>query len=200
DMDDDYELPNKSREVVLGIRKQNPVQDVEPINCANPVKYEAVNCEAPTIEIDTSEHFVPKETYKDRDELIKWVKGQAEKLHFTVVIVRSDQGLVSGKPCFMLGYEQGGVYRLSNKKARKKISIEERGSRKIGCPFRLRGYLPKLKEWNLTIVSGIHNHVLDKVLQGHLVVGRLKPEEKEMVAEMSENLIPPRNIMSTLKK
>ncbi|CAJ2651984.1 unnamed protein product, partial [Trifolium pratense] len=143
---------------------------------------------------------VPEETYKDRDELIKWVKGQAEKLHFTVVIVRSDQGLVSGKPSFVLGCERGGAYRPSNNKAKKKVSIEERGSRKIGCPFRLRGYLPKSKEWNLTIVSGIHNHVLDKALQGHLVAGRLKPEEKEMVVEMSGNLIPPRNIMSTLKK
>ncbi|CAJ2674937.1 uncharacterized protein LOC123915407 [Trifolium pratense] len=199
-MDDDHELPKKSREVVLGLRKQDPVEDAEPINCAIPVKYEATECEAPAIHIDTSEHFVPEETYKDRDELIKWVKGQAEKLHFTVVTVRSDQGLVSGKPSFVLGCERGGAYRPSNYKAKKKVSIEERGSRKIGCPFRLRGYLPKSKEWNLTIVSGIHNHVLDKALEGHLVAGRLKPEEKEMVVEMTGNQIPPRNIMSTLKK
>ncbi|CAJ2676004.1 unnamed protein product [Trifolium pratense] len=145
-MDDDHELPKKSREVVLGLRKQDPVEDAEPINCAIPVKYEATECEAPAIHIDTS------------------------------------------------------AYRPSNYKAKKKVSIEERGSRKIGCPFRLRGYLPKSKEWNLTIVSGIHNHVLDKALQGHLVAGRLKPEEKETVVEMTGNQIPPRNIMSTLKK
>jgi hypothetical protein len=31
-------------------------------------------------------------------------------------------------------------------------------------------------------------------------VGRLKPREKNVLAEMTTNLVPPRNIMSTLKE
>ncbi|MCI90411.1 hypothetical protein A2U01_0111703, partial [Trifolium medium] len=48
----------------------------------------------------------------------------------------------------------GGVYKPSKKKAKTKATIKERGSRKIGCPFRLRGYFPESKEWHLTVVSG----------------------------------------------
>jgi hypothetical protein len=43
--------------------------------------------------------------------------------------------------------------------------------RKCGCPFRLHGYFHASEEWHLTVVSGLHNHVLDKNLEGCLVVG-----------------------------
>jgi hypothetical protein len=35
---------------------------------------------------------------------------------------------------------------------------------------------------------------------GHLVAGRLKPEEMKLVAELARNLVLPRNIMSTSKE
>ncbi|GAU47401.1 hypothetical protein TSUD_372900 [Trifolium subterraneum] len=40
---------------------------------------------------------------------------------------------------------------------------------------------------------------LDAEVEGHLVAGRLKPEEKVLLDEMTKNLVAPRNIMSTLK-
>jgi hypothetical protein len=49
-------------------------------------------------------------------------------------------------------------------------------------------------------VSGLHNHELDKAFEDHLVAGCLKPEEKELLLdEMTRNLVPPRNMISTLK-
>ncbi|MCI89390.1 hypothetical protein A2U01_0110678, partial [Trifolium medium] len=45
----------------------------------------------------------------------------------------------------------------------------------------------------------MHNHELNKELEGHLMVGLLKPQEKEFLDEMTRNLIAPRNIISTLK-
>ncbi|GAU41861.1 hypothetical protein TSUD_366080 [Trifolium subterraneum] len=56
------------------------------------------------------------------------------------------------------------------------------------------------KLWHMTVVNGIHNHELDTELEGHLVAGRLKPEETLLVNEMTKNLVPPRNIISTLKE
>ncbi|MCI10649.1 FAR1-related protein [Trifolium medium] len=36
--------------------------------------------------------------------------------------------------------------------------------------------------------------------QGHKIVERLRPDEKELVRELTENMVLPRNIMLTLKK
>ncbi|PNX81970.1 hypothetical protein L195_g037995 [Trifolium pratense] len=46
----------------------------------------------------------------------------------------------------------------------------------------------------------MHNHELDKGLEGHLVAGRLKPHEKEFLDEMTRNAVAPKNILSTLKE
>jgi hypothetical protein len=66
--------------------------------------------------------------------------------------------------------------------------------------FKRRGYFLASKEWKLTVVNDTHNHEFDRELDAHLVVGRLKPEEMKVVAELTRNLIPPMNIMSTLKE
>jgi hypothetical protein len=47
-------------------------------------------------------------------------------------------------------------------------------------------------------VSDIHNHELDKKLDGHLIVGHLKPREEEAPTEMTRNLVPYRNIMAII--
>jgi hypothetical protein len=41
---------------------------------------------------------------------------------------------------------------------------------------------------------------MTKNLEGHMLAGRLKPEEKECVHELTRNLVPPKNILSTLKE
>ncbi|CAJ2669525.1 unnamed protein product [Trifolium pratense] len=46
----------------------------------------------------------------------------------------------------------------------------------------------------------MHNHELDKGLEGHLVAGRLKPQEKDFMDEMTRNAVAPKNILSTLKE
>lgn len=67
--------------------------------------------------------------------------------------------------------------------------------------FRLRAYLhATTNDWHVSITDGIHNHVLDRALQGHLIAGRLKPEEKQLLSELTRNLVPPKNIISTMKE
>jgi hypothetical protein len=47
------------------------------------------------------------------------------------------------------------------------------------------------------VVSGLHNHVLDKDLEGCLTFESLR---EELLDEMTRNLVPLRNIISTLKE
>ncbi|GAU50446.1 hypothetical protein TSUD_409530 [Trifolium subterraneum] len=63
----------------------------------------------------------------------------------------------------------------------------------------LRGYFLASREWKLSVVCGEHNHEMEKTLEGHTLAGRLKPEEKECVQELTRNLVPPKNILTTLK-
>ncbi|GAU44185.1 hypothetical protein TSUD_87450 [Trifolium subterraneum] len=88
------------------------------------------------ISIDTGHHFAIAAKENSKDDLITWAKKVAQKLKFTIIVRRSDNG-------------------------------------------------------------GIR---LDTELEGHLVAGRLKPEETLLVNEMTKNLVPPRNILSTLKE
>jgi hypothetical protein len=55
------------------------------------------------------------------------------------------------------------------------------------------------KYWSLNVVNGEHNHDMTQYFQGHKYVERLRPKDKELVCELTENMALPRNIMSTLK-
>jgi hypothetical protein len=49
-------------------------------------------------------------------------------------------------------------------------------------------------------VNSEHNHDVTQNFQGHKYAERLRPEEKELVRGLRDNMAAPRNIMSTLKK
>ncbi|XP_050916349.1 protein FAR1-RELATED SEQUENCE 6-like [Lathyrus oleraceus] len=74
------------------------------------------------------------------------------------------------------------------------------GSRKCGCPVKLCGYMLANKKWRFNVIYGLHNHDLCEKLVGHPIVCRLMPEEKEYVADMTLNLVQPKNIFATLKR
>jgi len=50
------------------------------------------------------------------------------------------------------------------------------------------------------MLCGIHNHDLAPKLSGHLLVGRLKAEEKQRVIDKTKSLAAPRNIFTDLKE
>ncbi|GAU37191.1 hypothetical protein TSUD_30560 [Trifolium subterraneum] len=92
------------------------------------------------------------------------------------------------------------------------ICICQSGSpRRLPCTeIQKRGFFPRGdgdggktspggKQWSLSVVCGEHNHEMSKTLEGHLLVGRLKTEEKECVRELTKNLVAPKNIMTMLK-
>ncbi|KAK2439915.1 protein FAR1-RELATED SEQUENCE [Trifolium repens] len=173
------------RQIVLGI------------NAPGIVEFKPSGSKPPVIEIDTRAHFQTTEGNEDRNVLIEWARSVAVKLNFGIIIGKSDFGDNRRKPYFMLVCERSGTYVSKGKK----LKTEKTGTRKCQCPFRLRGYLHVTdNKWYMTVVNGTHNHELDKGLEGHLIVGRLKRNEKETMDELTRNLVAPKNILATLKE
>jgi len=60
------------------------------------------------------------------------------------------------------------------------------GSRKCGCLFMISGYLSRqTKEWGLNILNGVHNHAMELTLEGHILAGRLKENDKKIVRDLT---------------
>jgi len=97
----------------------------------------------------------------------------------------------------LIGCEMNGQY-----KCRKKEFVRrDTGSRKCGCPFKLRGKLViGGQSWMVKLIYGIHNHELAKSLVGHPYAGRLTKDEKTIIADMTKSMVKPRNILLTLKE
>ncbi|KAH1199407.1 Protein FAR1-RELATED SEQUENCE 5 [Glycine max] len=129
----------------------------------------------------------------------QWARMVAHENGFVAVIMRSDTYTGSrGKTSFVLiKCEKSGQY-----KCRKKEFVRrDTGTRKCGCPFKLRGKLVHGGEgWMVMLICGIHNHELEKTLIGHPYVGRLTNDEKNIIADMTKSNVKPRNISLTLKE
>ena len=72
-----------------------------------------------------------------RDDVLQWARSVAHENGFVVVIIRSDTNTgIRGRTSFVLiGCKKSGQYR-----SRKKDFVSRNtGSRKCGCPFKLRG-------------------------------------------------------------
>ncbi|XP_050888790.1 uncharacterized protein LOC127093946 [Lathyrus oleraceus] len=128
--------------------------------------------------------------------MLQWIRTEASKLGFSVVIRRSDNSLDRRCAFVTMMCERSGKYRspIGNFKR------DDIGSRKCECPFKLRGYMLANKKWRFNVICGLHNHDLCEKLSDHQIVCRLMQEEKERVADMTFNLIQPKNILATLKR
>lgn len=54
--------------------------------------------------------------------------------------------------------------------------------------------------WKFNVFFGIHNHYICHKLVIHPIVCRLNHEEKLLVSGMTLNMVPPKNILETLKQ
>ncbi|XP_039683854.1 uncharacterized protein [Medicago truncatula] len=116
--------------------------------------------------LDTTHFFSTRGTWKDKDKLLGWVRRQANRAGFTVVIKISCEG---GNAMLELVYERSGEHKVS----KRKVKHETTGSRKCGCLFKVRGYVVKEDNaWKLAILNGVHNHEMVPYVAGNLLVGR----------------------------
>ena len=113
--------------------------------------------------------------------------------------MRSDTNIgMRGRTSFVLiGYERSGQYR-----SRKKDFVRrDTGSRKCGCPFKLRGKPVVGGEcWMVKLMCESHNHELVKSLVGHSYVERLTKDENTIIVDMTKSMVKPKNILLTLKE
>ncbi|KAJ1410427.1 FAR1 DNA-binding domain [Sesbania bispinosa] len=146
--------------------------------------------------VDFSDVFTTNKVFGSRDELLNWVRGTDMEHGFVVVIVRSDSRGNGRKTKLVFGCERSGKYRPYNSELVRNVT----GSRRCGCPFRLRGIpLANGGGWKLNVVCGVHNHDVAENLEGHPYVGRLTVEEKSLLEDMTKNMVKPKSILLTLK-
>jgi len=113
--------------------------------------------------------------------------------------VRSDTNTdMRGRTSFVLiGCERSGQYRCRKKDFVRRDS----GSRKCGCPFKLRGKpVARGQGWMVKLMCGSHNHELAKSLVAHPYVGRFTKNGKTIIADMIKSMVKPKNIMLMLKE
>ena len=96
----------------------------------------------------------------------------------------------------MLFCERSDEYKLS----KKKLNREDTESKKCGCLFKLSDYVKKeTNEWWLSILNEVHNHKMEKRLEGHLLVGQLIEKEKKVVDCLTKSLVQLKHISMNLK-
>ena len=149
-----------------------------------------------------SSHFMPMKLtrlgflsddikWKDREDLLKWARRRANKAGFTIVTQRSS--LIN--PILRLVWKE-----WSSQSAEKKPKHASTGSRKHGCLFMVSGYLSRqTKEWGLNILNGVHNHAMKSALEGHILAGRLKEDDKKIVRDLTKSKMLPRSNLINLK-
>ena len=66
--------------------------------------------------------------------------------------------------------------------------------------FMVIGYLSKqTNESRLNILNGVHNHAMKPALEGRMLAGRLKEDDKKIVRDLTKSKVLPRNILLNLK-
>src|SRR3954468_7731506 len=146
--------------------------------------------------VDVRQQFTNDRSFGSCKQLIDWVQNEASKLGFGIVILRSDNGNSRRKAFVVLNCERGGSYAQSNRV----LKHENTGSRKWGCPFKLRATRRVDDLWRLTIICRMHNHALDVKLHGHPMACRLSREERNVISDLTIVKVAPRNILADLKR
>jgi len=100
-------------------------------------KPKAVPTGVHVIKENTGSFFTTNERWKDREELLGWVRRQAARAGFTISIDKSS----TITPYMTMQCERSGEYKPP--KTRKKSKLEGIGSRKCNCLFRLKCFFEK---------------------------------------------------------
>ncbi|XP_006579129.1 protein FAR1-RELATED SEQUENCE 5-like [Glycine max] len=137
--------------------------------------------------------------FATHDDVLQWAQFVAYEIGFVAMIMRSNtKNGIRGRTSFILiGCEMSGQYRAKKKDLVRTCT----GSRKCGCPFKLRAKPVVGGEgWMVNLIYGRHNHELAKSLIGHPYAGRLTKDEKIIVVDMTKSMVRPRNILLMLKE
>ncbi|XP_058726909.1 uncharacterized protein LOC131598310 [Vicia villosa] len=168
----------------------------EEVNVDAKSKESSNNLKTIVVAVDVRPQFINEMTFTCCEHLLQWIRNEASKLGFSIVIARSDNGTSRRQTFVVMGCERGGKYVPTNQK----LKHDDTRSRKCACPFKLRVSCRVDSLWCFSIICGIHNHALKTKLHGHPIVCRLNREEKDSISELSIIKVAPRNILSDLKQ
>ncbi|KAD4384886.1 hypothetical protein E3N88_25054 [Mikania micrantha] len=144
---------------------------------------------ASNVNWETKEEFITEEA------LVGWVKSRAVDNAYIVVKRRTKKSKTTGSVIKVwLMCDRGGEHNS--------IAILRRsGSKKIGCPFQLVGLYNEVREsWKLQVINDNHNHEPAQNLEGHPYVRRFTQDEEDLIENLTERHMDPRNILSSIKK
>ncbi|XP_073219701.1 uncharacterized protein [Cicer arietinum] len=150
--------------------------------------FDTMNERVEPVMIDLTDVFTTDMMLDTRDDLLKWARNVGRENGIVVVIFRSETATARPriKTKLILGCERSGKYRPW----KNPNLTRSTWTRKCECPFRLRGTRSSVGEgWYLHVICGLHNHEMAKKLIGHSFLGRLSQDEKNVLGDMTKNLI-----------
>ncbi|GAB2275172.1 hypothetical protein Dimus_009933 [Dionaea muscipula] len=157
---------------------------------------------------DYTQEFTTKQIFQTRNDMTDWVRMVGRQHGFVVVIDKSAHGNGNKLPKCTLICDRGGKYRPPKYLLPGQTLQKNTETKKCDCPFALRGVPIPLRSapippegimWGVLVVRGYHNHEPTQYLKGHEYPSRLKPDEKQFVLDLADN-IAPRFILSALKE
>ncbi|KAL8129436.1 hypothetical protein V2J09_018591 [Rumex salicifolius] len=125
--------------------------------------------------------------------MIKWVKDKGKELMMVIIIQNSNRRRV------MLSCENFGEHKSQR-------IIRKSSSKKCNCPFVIEGFRiddaeTSINRWeNLYIISGVHYHFLAIDFSAHSFMGRMTPEQVDVVRRWTYMMMIPSKIVSEMRK
>ncbi|XP_058726912.1 uncharacterized protein LOC131598315 [Vicia villosa] len=145
-----------------------------------------------TVAVDIRPQFTNDMTFACREHVLDWVRNEASKLGFDIVILRFDNGSSRRKSFVVLNCERGEKHVRTNRV----LKHDDMGSRKCACPFKLRVTCRIDGLCHFSVICRVHNHALETNLHGHPSACRLSREEKDVISELPTIKVAPRNILA----
>ncbi|KAF5197173.1 hypothetical protein FRX31_013240 [Thalictrum thalictroides] len=133
---------------------------------------------------DLSMRFTTDRVFETRSDLIQWAQKVGLTCGTVVVVSKSENVTSDGTRRLYLACERSGMYRDHRKKKeidnKEKVDEQEEkknkprrtGTKKINCPFRLKGVFVRGSEdkWKVEVQCACHNHGLAISFEGRALV------------------------------
>lgn len=117
-------------------------------------------------------------------------------MEFGIVIRRSNNGINKRLAFLALRYKRSGKYTTFIQKLKR----DDIGSTKCEFPFKLRVYLLTNNKLRFNVICGTHNHDMYHKLSDLPIACCLMLKEKEIVSDMTLNMVQSKNILTILKR
>lgn len=117
--------------------------------------------------------------------MLQWIRTEASKLGFNGVIRKSNKCADKRLAFVTLRCERNDKYTIPIRN----MKHNDTCLRKCECPFKLHGYIFENDKQRLNAICGTDNYDMCHKLTGHPIACRLMAGEKEIVPEMTLNMM-----------